>query len=589
MHVYVPAVGPGQTYSQGFWHGVIAAVLYWIGSIILMINMLGYFLGKYPQHFDLDDSQRTLILQTMLFFFWLAIGAAVFQRLCGFSYADALYFCDVTVLTIGFGDITSTNDAGRGFIFPYTIIGIIFLGLMINSIRKFASTMSREKVIKAHARSERARTFGRTVTSEKELRDRLGLPPRRDSDTRKPSEARRSSEARPSNASRLSDRQSRGSLAQYGRFEKQGKIITFHEHKQTSHHGGGRGGSGRASSIAKPLSRDEKMRARSESNTTERKRARRREKLLLLEKEKDRFDAMREIQANTRKFKQYYALSLSVLAFAVLWFAGAVVFMVAEHREQDMSYFEALYFCYVSLLTIGYGDFSPKSNVGKPFFVVWSLIAVPTMTILISDMGDTVVAAINRGTFTVAEWTVLPRAGLWHDFLEEHPQLKNWLAEYSRKRAEKKRLKAGFEIADPDMDLQTPMAIGSPLPHGVLEELAEKEPSDHDLARRLAQAIKKCAHDIHVDPPKKYAYEEWVEFTRLIRFSAKSPDEVEVEEFEEGVVEWDWIGEDSPMLADATEAEWILERLCESLNRYTRKQARHVCVTISSLRYLSLD
>jgi len=39
-------------------------------------------------------------------------------------------------------------------------------------------------------------------------------------------------------------------------------------------------------------------------------------------------------------------------------------------------------------------------------------------------------------------------------------------------------------------------------------------------------------------------------------------------------VEWDWIGEDSPMLADVGESEWVLDRLCESLNRYTRKQAR---------------
>lgn len=46
--------------------------------MILMINMLGYFFGHYPQRFNLSDHQRTLILQTMLFFLWLAGGAAVF-------------------------------------------------------------------------------------------------------------------------------------------------------------------------------------------------------------------------------------------------------------------------------------------------------------------------------------------------------------------------------------------------------------------------------------------------------------------------------------------------------------------------------
>ena len=51
-----------------------------ISSMLLMVNMLGYFLGHYPQHFNLTDAQRTLILQTMMFFIWLAGGAGVFAR-----------------------------------------------------------------------------------------------------------------------------------------------------------------------------------------------------------------------------------------------------------------------------------------------------------------------------------------------------------------------------------------------------------------------------------------------------------------------------------------------------------------------------
>ena len=51
-----------------------------------------------------------------------------------------------------------------------------------------------------------------------------------------------------------------------------------------------------------------------------------------------------------------------------------------------------------------------------------------------------------------------------------------------------------------------------------------------------------------------------------------SKEELEREEEEEGIVEWDWIGEDSPMLAEETESEWVLDRLCESLGRYMRRQ-----------------
>jgi potassium channel subfamily K len=571
MNEFVPPIRPGETYSQGFWHAIIAAVLYLISSMLLMVNMLGYFLGHYPQHFDLDDDQRTLILQTMMFFIWLAGGAGIFSHVCGFSYADALYFADVTVLTIGFGDITANNDAGRGFVFPYAVIGIIFLGLMINSIRKFATSMSKEKVIKAHQLHERERTFGRSVTSEKELRDRLGLPPRRDSDARRPSSTLR----KQSTVGTLKDR--RTSLEQYGHFDVHGRTITFHEHKSKAPAGGGgRGGAGRAHKPKAPLSRDAKMQMRAAGKDAHAKRQNRREKLILLKEEKDRFEAMREIQSNTSRFKQYYALAMSVLAFGILWCVGAAVFMVAEHRIQDLTYFEALYFCYVSLLTIGYGDFSPKSNAGKPFFIVWSLVAVPTMTILVSDMGDTVVAAVNRGTFTLADWTVMPKAGRWHDFLEAHPRLKEWLERKTKEREAKKRIQRGFALQNPDEEANAIEEVEAAKP--TLEKLAEEQPeqTEHELARKLALTIKRVANDLHLPRPKKYSYEEWVDFTRLIRFSRNTPEEVANEEEEEGLVDWDWIGEDSPMLADVSESEWVLDRLCESLNRYTRKMAKDV-------------
>jgi len=310
MNEHDPPIRPGQTYSQGFWYAIIAATLYLIGSMILMINMTGYFLGHYPQHFDLDDDQRTLILQTMMFFFWLAGGAGVFSRVCGFTYVNALYFCDVTVLTIGFGDIIPNNDPSRGIVMPYSVIGVIFLGLMINSIRKFAAGMSKDKVIRKHQNTIRSRTVGRTVTSENELRDRLGLPPRKESDTRRrPSNARKGS-----TANSMIER--RGSLERYGHFAKHGRTLTFMENKTKAV--AGRGGAGRTHRQKPPLSRDAKMQQRKERKDPNFKRADRRQKLIILREEKDRFDAMREIQSKTKKFKGYYALCMSVLVCKIL-------------------------------------------------------------------------------------------------------------------------------------------------------------------------------------------------------------------------------------------------------------------------------
>ena len=191
------------------------------------------------------------------------------------------------------------------------------------------------------------------------------------------------------------------------------------------------------------------------------------------------------------------------------------------------------------------------------------------MTILISDMGDTVIASFKRGTFKLADWTVLPKAGVWRDFVEAHPVLLHWILKRQEKQEEKKtgkRVAEGFRAGPAEEDPEAPGPT--------LEDVALLDKlDDRALARKLALAIRKTAHDLkNHDPPKRYSYEEWAEYTRLIRFTSIDKEDLEEEEMEVGLVEWDWIGEDSPMLAEKSESEWVLERLCESLNRFMMKQ-----------------
>jgi len=187
------------------------------------------------------------------------------------------------------------------------------------------SNISADKIIKEHQKHARESTFGRSVTNEKELRERLGLPPQRP-----PGEGARTGR--------------RESLTKYGRLEIVGRTVTFHE-KKAPVRSTGRGGAAR--------SRDAKIRAKAAANDPAEKRRQRRQKLLLLREEKDRFDAMREIQDETKRFKQYFSLFMSILAFSLLWFFGAVVFFLSEARIIGFSYFQSLYYCFVTLLTIG--------------------------------------------------------------------------------------------------------------------------------------------------------------------------------------------------------------------------------------------
>jgi potassium channel subfamily K, other eukaryote len=532
MNLYVPP-GSGEIYSQGFWHAIIAACLYLFCSVILMVNMIGYFLGHYPQHFSLTDEQRNLILQTMMFFVWLSGGAGIFARTSReWQYADALYFCDVTILTVGFGDYSAPNDVSRGLVLPFAVGGIIILGLMVSSIHKFAGELSKDKVIRKHIETHRQRTVSRAVSSsierqrnhdaEKKIDWSANHRPPISSPLPSPNEDRR-----PLQRIAFDDTEATALPSSANRMYPRGRM------RRT------------ISALGQPAK-------------TLRRVGSRKAKVILMREEKDRFDAMRAIQRSASNFKKWYALSLSVIAFGLLWCVGAAVFWIAEQPTQQMTYFQALYLCYVSLLTIGYGDLSPKSNAGKPFFIVWSLIAVPTMTILISDMGETVIASFKRGTFTLADWTVLPKTGIYHAFLRKSPWLGNWIEQ----KVAKKRLEQGFQVGFDENDDPAPS----------IEELANPETSrDPELTHQLALAIRKTADDLRSHSARQYSYEEWVEFTRLIRFTSKTTEQLAEEEDLDGVIEWDWIGDNSPMLSEQSEAEWVLDRLCESLMRLLKK------------------
>ncbi|KAK7180462.1 hypothetical protein DPSP01_010001 [Paraphaeosphaeria sporulosa] len=562
MEIYAPPNRPYETYTQGFWYAVAAASFYFFCSMLLMVNMLGFFLGHYPDNFALSDSQRTLILQTMVFFIWLGGGAAVFMKIedsagQGWEYADSLYFCDVTVLTVGFGDFYPTTDLGRGIVFPFSVGGIITLALIVSSIYKFMRELGEENIVMKHTDRMRQRTADRSVTTSFDLRQREHAE-RHLIRRRSLKERERPKISAPTELREM--RTAMGNTVRRATFRPLPNALTPGRNKK--------------------------------------------QRVILLKEEKDRFLAMRGIQQKSKKYRQWLALLFSTFAFGILWCVGAVVFWQAEKNTQGMTYFEALYFCYISLLTIGYGDLAPKSSAGRCFFVIWSLIAVPTMTILVSDLGDTVVYKFHRWSDKFADFTVLPKQGIWRTFLDKHPSLLRLVQRLQKKIADRKarkRVERGFELDDPDQPVENPGwdtqtrdisaaeaqvdespveadngATAPTLP--VLAEEAEqdalgKSPSPKAVAHHLALSIKRVAADMHLPKPKRYTFEEWVFFVRLIRLTGNKTGSRgdEDEEDEEGLVEWDWIGPDSPLMSGLSESEWLLERLCESLIRLAKK------------------
>jgi hypothetical protein len=71
----------------------------------------------------------------------LLVGVLVYHRLEGWSYLDALYFCVVSLATVGYGDLTPTTPLARVFTIFYLINGIVILLALFDRIRAAARAL----------------------------------------------------------------------------------------------------------------------------------------------------------------------------------------------------------------------------------------------------------------------------------------------------------------------------------------------------------------------------------------------------------------------------------------------------------------
>lgn len=459
-------------FSQSYYYAIISSSVYFVISTLLLANLLGALVFKaYPPSFgSLTVPQRTLMLQTTSYVFYLALGAGVFASIEGWAFVDGLYWADYTLLTCGLGtDFPLYHTLSRALLMPYAVIGITMIGLVIGSIR--ALVLDRGATAMVQRRLEKERT--RWLAGLRDVKDVQAW-------------------------------------------------------------------------------------------------------------EKREFEAMRRIQKRADFMRRYMALATSSFAFAVLWLVGALVFWYSENLPQNWTYFDALYFAYTTLLTVGYGDFYPQSNAGKPFFVLWTLMAVPTMTVLISNMGDTVVVSwVKQGVLWVAERTVMP------NMVQEYgggSGLGNGSGQKNEFAGEVEKLGAAVQGADEEMAQDTDGQAAS---------------GRAGLIRRLAQEVRAAARDVGTE--KTYEWEEWSRWMTLVgdadewlaenrggwsreRRSERSQDnrseksqedtggfvkpgtkaereEVDAEE------QLSWLAYDGPMFSDVDEAQWVLTRLCEKLEQ----------------------
>ena len=72
-----------------------------------------------------------------------------------------------------------------------------------------------------------------------------------------------------------------------------------------------------------------------------------------------------------------------LVSAVILLLAGTVIFMWVE----GFSPIDSFYFCFITLATIGYGDFSPSTDLGKILTVLYGIAGLGIIAALISAIG----------------------------------------------------------------------------------------------------------------------------------------------------------------------------------------------------------
>jgi hypothetical protein len=82
-------------------------------------------LGRLYREMAKQPETRALMLVAGLVFF---VGVVFYVNVERWSVVDAIYFCVVTLGTVGYGDITPTTEAGKLFTVIYIIVGLGVIG-----------------------------------------------------------------------------------------------------------------------------------------------------------------------------------------------------------------------------------------------------------------------------------------------------------------------------------------------------------------------------------------------------------------------------------------------------------------------------
>ncbi|SPO27288.1 related to TOK1 - Voltage-gated, outward-rectifying K+ channel protein of the plasma membrane [Ustilago trichophora] len=385
----------GLSLSASYWM-VCAST---ITSTLVTISLIAdYVRTKDFRHAGsgLTQLQKGLVLAGMGLLLYLSLGSLIFVFVIQIDFITALYFSTATVLTVGFGDVVPASPGGKVLVILYAPIGIVLVALVVSSARNTiletfqAALLARTK--------ERRRRIAERKTAHKELK-RQGRALRR--------AMPRTFTFGPGAGAAGNHTDDGNDFAEaLAQMEKQAA-----EHHVENDSPAGSGVTAESVDTIAAITSDntadtiknqhgaadpesEKSHIATAGDPAVQREISTLQHQLLIAKQRTEED-FRQFEEHARHEAIVAArmkLTLAASMTLAFWLLGAVAFTYAER----WSYGGAMWFCFIAMITIGYGDYHPSTQLGRAIFVIWGLMGVAVLTILLAVVQDAFGSIFHR-------------------------------------------------------------------------------------------------------------------------------------------------------------------------------------------------
>ncbi|KAL6452092.1 TOK1 Outward-rectifier potassium channel TOK1 [Candida maltosa Xu316] len=488
--------------SEGYYYAAFTAGFYFACMVILSINFIGYRLKKYPATFNLDQRQRTLMLFTIWFAVWTIIGALVMGTLIeGLSFGSSLYYCIVSFLTIGLGDILPQTSSAKVAVLIFSLVGVLVMGLIVATLRSVILSSAAPAIFWHNVE------IARVELIEKLKKKNIHLTP------------------------------------------------------------------------------------------------------------EEAFHKMRVLRRKVRSRHNRNSLILTVAVFMLFWLVGALIF----HQIEGWSYFNGMYFCFLCLITIGYGDFAPKTSLGRVFFVSWAVGAVPLMTILVSNVGDTLYDICNDISLWFSTWVfstkdeydkvkklkkklqedqedqlTLNSDLVMREEIHENHEIASLDQEEEEEEEDEEEENADDDSSTPkEEDLGDVFPGSGNVPGGLNSKLTlstsdidglrtriQKKKEAHETLLIFLEKLKPLINDSLETPKRKYSHRQWSQALKALN-SDELPKSLPEDNYD-GF----WLGDNSPLRLPLIEPNYLVLRIYFKIEMMLREL---VDMEIDDLKFLNID